>query len=121
MRKEPLWFVFPTEAVRDKKVLLVDDIIVNGETMRMAVDELKRLGAKESRTATIATHHHSVRPDYFALSTDALIVWPWDRDNLTNEGAWSVNPEYLTEMEKISDYVPGPAPAREPEGRWMKE
>jgi len=118
--KEPKWFVFPTDAVRHKRVLLVDDISVAGRTVRLALDELTKLGAKECRTATIAVHHDSVRPDYFVFSTSALIVWPWDRDNPTEEGTWLVNPEYMAEMKRVPDYNPGPSPAREPEGRWLK-
>ena len=120
VRDEPKWFVLPTEDVRDKKVLLVDHITVSGTTMRMAAQQLQEIGVKECRTATLAAHHHSVRPDYAALVTDALIVWPWDRDCLTDDGAWRIMPEYLAEMEEVSGYEPGPSPAREPEGRWLK-
>ncbi|UCD57494.1 MAG: phosphoribosyltransferase [Candidatus Hydrogenedentota bacterium] len=120
VREHPKWFVFPTEDVREKKVLLVDHIIVTGRTIRMAAEELKRRGAKEVRTAALAAHRHSVRPDYVGFVTDGLIVWPWDRDCLTDEGAWIINPEYLAEMREVSNYEPGPSPAREPEGRWLK-
>ena len=120
VREEPKWFVYPTEAVRDKKVLLVDDIIVAGRTVDLAVEELTKLGAEEIRTATIAVHNDSVRPDYFALSTDALIVWPWDRDCFIDEETWAINPDYMAEMQRIPDYEPGPSPARETEGRWLK-
>jgi len=120
VRKEPKWFVFPTENVRDKKVLLVDDIVVAERTLCMAKERIEQFGPKEIRTATIAVHGVSVAPDYFALLTNALIIWPWDRDNLTDKGKWFVSPEYMAEMEKIPGYVPGPSPAREPEGQWLK-
>jgi hypoxanthine phosphoribosyltransferase len=117
---DPKWFVLPTEDIRGKRVLLVDHIIVSGRTMRMATQELDRIGAKECRTATLAAHEHSVRPDYVGLVTDALIVWPWDRDCFSDEGDWMIMPEYLAEMKQVSGYEPGPSPAREPEGRWLK-
>ena len=119
--KEPVWFVYPTEIVRGKKVLLVDDISAAGRTLKIASEKLKNLGATEIRTATIAAHKESPRPAYVVLVTDALIVWPWDRDVLSEEGTWEINPEYLDKMEKISGYDPGSSPAREPEGRWFKQ
>ena len=117
---EPAWFVFPTEEVRDRKVLVVDHITVTGRTLRMAVEEIKKRGATEVRTATLAAHGNSVRPDYCTFVTDGLIVWPWDRDTLTDKGTWAINPEYLDEMKTVAGYKPGPSPAREPEGRWQK-
>lgn len=120
VRDEPKWLVLPTEDVRGKKVLLVDHIICTGRTMRMAVHELERIGVKKCRTATLAAHGDSVLPDYVGLVTDALIVWPWDRDRFADDGTWEIHPEYLREMQQIPDYEPGPSPAREPGGRWLK-
>jgi hypoxanthine phosphoribosyltransferase len=118
--EEPVWYVYPTEQIRDKKILLVDDICIAGRTLRMATEELKKRGAKEIRTATLAIHDGSVRPDYVVLITEALIVWPWDRYILTKEGEWMINPEYLEEMKEVPGYEIGTSPAREPEGRWLK-
>jgi hypoxanthine phosphoribosyltransferase len=120
VRDEPRWFVSPTDDLRGKRVLLVDHIIVSGRTLRMALEELEKVGAGECRTATLAAHDSSVRPDYVGLVTDSLIVWPWDRDCLLADGTWAIIPEYLEEMKEVPDYKPGPSPAREPEGRWQK-
>jgi hypoxanthine phosphoribosyltransferase len=108
----PIWHVYPTDHVRGKKVLLVDDICVAGRTLHMASEELARRGVSEIRTATLAIHSGSVRPDYFVLETDALIVWPWDRDTLAENGTWSINREYKEEMDEVPGYKPGPSPAR---------
>ena len=109
--ERPIWHVLPTEHVRGKQVLLVDDIVLAGRTLSMAEEELRKQGAKEVRTAALAAHSGSVRADYVLLVTDALIVWPWDRDVLSPEGAWQVNPEYLQAMRQVSGYSPGPSPA----------
>jgi len=103
--EEPIWYVYPTEHVRGKKVLIVDDICIAGRTLNMATEELRKLGAKEIRTFTLAVHEDSIRPDYVVLVTDALIIWPWDRDILTSEGKWEINPEYLEEMNTISGFL----------------
>jgi hypoxanthine phosphoribosyltransferase len=115
--KEPRWHVRPGAYVRGKRVLLVDDICVAGRTFRLANAELAELGAAEVRTATLAIHSKSWRPNYYVSETDSLIVWPWDRDNLSADGTWYVNPEYAAEMHKVAGYVPGPSPALEPESR----
>jgi hypoxanthine phosphoribosyltransferase len=108
---QPIWHVHPTEAaVRSRQVLLVDDICVAGRTLAMATRALVQLGAAEVRTATLAVHDDSVRPDFTALVTDALIVWPWDRDTLSSSGQWSINAEYLQEMREVPGYEPGPSP-----------
>ncbi len=98
----PSWYIYPTEHVRDRAVLLVDDICVAGRTLRLAAAELLRQGAREVRSATIAVHEGSVRPDYFALQTNDLIVWPWDRDVLAPDGRWSLSPEYRAEWDEIN-------------------
>jgi hypoxanthine phosphoribosyltransferase len=115
----PVWHVYPTDQVRDKRVLLVDDISIAGRTLQLATAELRQRGASAVRTATLATHPGSFQPDYCVLETPGLIVWPWDRDQLLPDGRWVINPEYLREMAEVGGYVPTPSPAREPEGRWL--
>lgn len=91
-----------------------------GRTFRLANAALGELGASAVRTARLAIHSKSLRPNYFVFETDALIVWPWDRDILSAGGTWSVNPEYAAEMHKVAGYVPGPSPALEREGKWLR-
>ena len=98
--EQPVWHVHPTAVVKDRKVLLVDDICVAGRTIRMASEEIRALGAAEIRTAVIAIHGESVQPDYVGMVSDGLIIWPWDRNMLTNDGEWKMNPEYSEALEK---------------------
>ena len=109
---EPVWYVLPSDVVKGKNVLLVDDICVSGRTIEMAVAELGKHGAREIRTAALAIHDESVKPDYVMLRTNSLIVWPWDRDVLV-QGTWMTNPEYSEEMEKIRGQAPGHSRAAE--------
>jgi hypoxanthine phosphoribosyltransferase len=101
VREHPEVLVGPqAEAVRDKRVLVIDEIAVSGETLQMAVDLLRQAGAAEVRTATLYVHGQSWRPDYFVVETDALIVNPWDREVLKN-GEMVPHPEYETERARI--------------------
>jgi hypoxanthine phosphoribosyltransferase len=114
----PVWHVHPTDRVQGQRVLLVDDICVAGRTLKLASEALRARGVAELTTATLAVHPGSFKPDFHALETDSLIVWPWDRDQIQADGTWIINPEYLEEMLTIDGYSPPPAPAREKDGSW---
>jgi hypoxanthine phosphoribosyltransferase len=93
VHETPQWSVLPAAKVSGKKVLLVDDISVTAKTLSMAREELRRKGAAEVRTATLSIHHHSKKPDFFALETDALIIHPWDKWVLKGN-TFELHPEY---------------------------
>lgn len=68
--------------VKNKRVLVVDDLSDTGETFAVAVDYLKSLGAAEVRTA--ALHHKQqskFEPDYYArrIKQWRWIAYPWAR------------------------------------------
>ena len=64
---------------RGRRVLLVDELASSGETLRLALAAIREVGPAEVRTATSFVRPGGYRPDYFALETPALIVFPWDR------------------------------------------
>ena len=88
------------DAAGRKRVLVVDDIAVTGETLRLAAQEALRLGASMVKTATLFVHGASHRSDYFVLETDELILNPWDYLVL-EDGQFVVNPEYQKELDEI--------------------
>ncbi len=93
VREKPTWLVRPPEKVVGRRVLLVDEIADSGVTLELAADEVRRLGASAVRTATLYAHTWAEpRPDYVALTSDALILNPWDREVLV-EGQWATHPE----------------------------
>lgn len=93
----PILFVPITESVNGKKVLLVDEISVTGETLKMAKEEVLGKQAKEVRTATLFVHSDSFKPDWFALESDAMIVNPWDQYVIDEAGRLTIHPEYIGE------------------------
>lgn len=64
--------------LKNQRVLIVDDVAASGETLRLARSLAKKAGAREVRTATLTVRPGGYRPDYHALETDALVVYPWD-------------------------------------------
>ncbi|MDP2958810.1 MAG: phosphoribosyltransferase family protein [Longimicrobiales bacterium] len=76
-----------------KRVLLVDEIATSGQTLRMALAAVRDVRPAEVRTATSFARTRGYKPDYFALATDATIVYPWDRKVFV-EGELVVNPRY---------------------------
>jgi len=100
VKKEPTWFIHPPSDIKNLRVLLVDDIAVSGVVLDMAKRAVLAAGAKEVRTATLVVHSNSVKPDYFAIQTDDLILMPWDKQ-VFEKSEWRLNPEYAEEIEDI--------------------
>ncbi|OYD14831.1 hypothetical protein CH333_07135 [candidate division WOR-3 bacterium JGI_Cruoil_03_44_89] len=92
----PEWSVLATDKVKRKKVLLVDDISVSGETLKIAREEILKMGAEGVKTVTLSVHTHSVKPDFYILETDALIIHPWDKWVMIDR-EFELHPEYREE------------------------
>jgi len=96
----PRWLVDPPAAVRDRRVLIVDEISGSGETLRMVKGKVKALGAQAVKSAVLYAHTAGVDvPDYIGLITDALILNPWDRE-IYQDGRFIFHPEYVDALEK---------------------
>lgn len=81
--------------VAGQRVLLVDEICDSGETLRLALAAVRDVGPSEVRTATSLIREGGYEPDYYALATDATVIFPWDREVMDLEtGGLVVNPEY---------------------------
>jgi len=83
----------PAEAARNR-VLIVDEICTSGETLRMATNALRQVQPAEIRTATSLVKHGGHRPDFYALETEATVIFPWDRQVVDDEGHIITNPMY---------------------------
>jgi hypoxanthine phosphoribosyltransferase len=92
VRDTPAIFGAVPAAVRNKRVLIVDETCDSGATMRLAVNAIVNAGAEEVRTA-VAFKTGSYEPDFHALATESTIVLPWDREVLFH-GELVPNPLY---------------------------
>lgn len=67
-------------SVRDKKVLVVDEIADTGKSLRLIQSHLKKQGSSEIKIATIYYKPWSVvTPDYYEKESSAWVVFPWER------------------------------------------
>jgi uncharacterized protein len=67
--------------VKGLKVLIVDDVAASGETLRLARRLTRAAGARQVKTASLSVRRKGFRPDWFAIATDDLLVFPWDLDD----------------------------------------
>jgi len=91
--EHPVWHVPVPPAVRDKTVVVVDEIADSGETLGCVRASALRQGAARVLSAALVAHSWAEpRPDVVALVSDELVVFPWDERILAN-GRWIPLPE----------------------------
>ncbi len=96
----PQWHLKPSDPVKGKRILLVDEISSTGETLQVVEAETERLGAAEVRSAVMYAHTWGTdTPDYIGLISDELLLNPWDREIL-KDGQFQFHPEYVEALEK---------------------
>jgi len=77
---EPLITQPVSVSVRDKEVLLMDDVADTGKSLGLVRAHLKKKGATEVKIATIYYKPWSVViPDYYEKETTSWIIFPWER------------------------------------------
>lgn len=72
--------------IKEKKVLLVDDVADSGRSLAVAKEHLYKKGASEVRCATLHYKPSSVvKPEYFVEKTEKWIVYPWEVEETKKE------------------------------------
>ncbi len=64
--------------LKGRRVLIVDDVAASGDTLEMAILLAKKAGARQVKTACMVARPEGYAPDYQAMSTQAVLVFPWD-------------------------------------------
>ncbi|MFZ2455140.1 MAG: phosphoribosyltransferase [Candidatus Altiarchaeia archaeon] len=78
--KAVLKYPLPTD-LSGKKILLVDDLTDTGDSIALAIEEIRNHKAAEVRTATLIHKKQSrIEPDYYAKKTGKWewIILPWN-------------------------------------------
>ncbi len=100
----PLVIVSVSEKVAGQRVLVVDEMVMTGETMRLVAAQCKKEKARQVRTAAIWASSESWKPTWYGMETAGFVMFPWDYEVLAR-GRFILNPvyqEYLDSVEMIS-------------------
>lgn len=66
-------------SINGKRILLVDDLIEEGDTMHLIVGLLKKMGAGKVTTAVMLTKPWSkFKPDFKVRQVDRWVIFPWE-------------------------------------------
>lgn len=82
----------PPASLGGRRVLVVDETCHSGDTLKLALNEVRALGPSDVRTA-VSFRTGPYLPDYHAFETDKIIVLPWDRE-IVSDGELVVNPDF---------------------------
>jgi hypoxanthine phosphoribosyltransferase len=74
----------PPPDLAGKSVVLVDDLSRTGDTFKIALHELRRVGVTSSLTVALVRREPGFRPDICALTASAVdkVAFPWGREEL---------------------------------------
>jgi uncharacterized protein len=65
--------------VTDKRVLVVDEVVDSGRSIRLVADHVAALGAREVKTAVLFLKNGCpFKPDFNETETGAWVVFPWE-------------------------------------------
>lgn len=88
------WRAFPQSSVKDRVVLVVDDILDEGVTLAAIRDRLLQMGAAEVKLAVFADKENNkdkpIRADYLGVKVPDRFVFGFGMDV---QGAWRNLPE----------------------------
>lgn len=97
--ESPIWRVDVPATVTGQRVAVIDEIADTGETLAIVAARAFERGARQVWTLSLATHSWAdPKPDYTALNSDALLIFPWDKQVHT-EGKWQLRPEIETAIQ----------------------
>lgn len=97
-----------TDRINGENILLFDEVIDSGETVKRALEYLRIMGAKSLRIAALCYKPHScVVPDYFAFETSAWVVFPHEIREFIEASyhKWQSNGISIQEIRKRFDKI----------------
>lgn len=96
---QPVWKTPAPDEVAGRRVVVIDEIADTGETLSLVADHLHNKRAASVTTACLVSHTWAnPPPDVVAFTSDALIIFPWDRWVFMN-GQWQPHPEIIAGLQ----------------------
>jgi uncharacterized protein len=92
----PVLVAGPPATIRGRRVLIVDETCESGQTLKLALNEVRALRPAEVRTA-VSFKTGDYTPDYVAFETEHFIILPWDREIIQN-GELIMRPDYAARL-----------------------
>jgi uncharacterized protein len=89
---DPILVAGPPASIRGRRVLIVDETCDTGNTLKLALSEVRALKPREVRTA-VSFKTGEYTPDFVAFATEKLIILPWDRE-IIQGGELVMRPDY---------------------------
>ncbi len=72
--------------VRDKKVLIVDDVVDSGRTLEVVTEQVRLRGASIVKSAALFTKPKSIiHPDFYITMTTNWVIFPWELGEFLKE------------------------------------
>ena len=72
--------------VKDKNILLCDDIVDTGESLEVAINHLKELKPKNIlSTSLLVKPHTKLYPAIFEHETESWVIFPWEKKETIRE------------------------------------
>jgi len=100
MRDKPIITQPVSVSVKDKDILLVDDVADTGESLKLVTSRLKKEGVSQIKILTIYKKPwSSIAPDYYAKETRYWIIFPWD----IKETVRNIVEKYIQQGKTVED------------------
>jgi hypoxanthine phosphoribosyltransferase len=100
-KRRPTLVTEPPPSVAGRRILVVDETCDSGDTLKLAVSAVRRLGPRDVRTA-VSFRTGPYEPDYHALATESDIVLPWDREVIVG-GELVMRPDYARVLRRVRE------------------
>ncbi|MFN8595413.1 MAG: phosphoribosyltransferase [Anaerolineae bacterium] len=95
IHSHPIWKVDVSPEVNGKVVAVIDEMADTGETLALVAQRAIERGVQRVITASLVAHSWAApRPDVVALTTDALVIFPWDK-SVYQDDHWQAHPELV--------------------------
>ena len=81
-RRDPILLapMLDIEAIKGKKLLVVDDVADSGRTLALVLELLRKHGAEAQSAVIYAKSASIIDPDFVWKRTDQWIVFPWSAE-----------------------------------------
>ena len=104
--ESPIWRVDVPSMVIGQRVVGIDEIADSGETLALVASRALERGARQVWTVGLIAHSWAdPQPDFTALVSDALVIFPWDKQ-VYSGGSWQLHPEIEAAIKAQTRHTP---------------